>query len=208
MDFDELKNKIYNEFSYDLNGCDTEIKVMAFICQSAVQEKLSALQETVETQTKRFDEIVQSLLEGLKSGTNILSTHLDSKQSQITADFESQYNATLKKLEQEVTLVARTAVANEFSHHGVKLNKQLIAVINEFKSVTEDTKYKSQSISKSLTKVISRTGLFAMLGAIWGSATTFITMLLLQNQGIINLPLNISLDAKAVADNILSVIGH
>lgn len=206
MDFEEIKKNVYNEFNYDLNGCDTEIKVMAFICQLAVQEKLTALQETVESQTNKFEEIVQTLLVGLKSGTNILATHLDSKQAKITLDFDHQFNEMLKKLENEIELVARKAVANEFNKNGLKLNTQLISVINEFKSVTEDTKYKSQSISKSLTKVISRTGLFSMLGAIFGSVTTFISMLLLQNYGFINIPFTINLDSRSVASYIIDAI--
>lgn len=203
LKFDKLKVDVYEEFGYDLAGCEQEIMVMAYVCQAACDARFKNTQEIISNSLTQFNIVSDTFNLGFKSGIDVLVTHLENQQTLIGEKTKDVFESQKSKVEKELLLSARKALTQVFEENGVTLNSRLSTVINELQTVSDETKHKSQSVANTLKGIALKISIYSFSAAAIATSLTFILLLLLQNSGVINIPLQINLNAKSVADYII-----
>lgn len=208
LDFKKIKNDVFEEFDYDLNGCDVEIKVIAYICQYAVGLRLKEFSETSANNVQSLVTLKDDFQAAMKSAIGILAAQIDKNQIILKSQADGEFSRLKAQLEEQVYLTAHNSIKQSFAKEGLTLNDQLSQVITQFKDATEDTQYKTASVAKSLGKVMSRTMLFVGATALCSTILSLLFFIGLQNAGWLHVPLEINLDAVAVGKYITNAMGR
>lgn len=203
LKFDKLKLDVYEEFGYDLSGCEQEVMVMAFVCQAACDARFKNTQEIISNSLSQFTSVSDSFNIAFKAGIDVLVTHLENQQVLIGEKTNELFESQKSQIEKDLLLAARKALTQVFEENGVTLNARLSTVIEDLRTVSDETKHKSLSVANTLKGIALKIYIYCFGAAIFATSLTFILLLVLQNSGIVNIPLQINLNARSVADYII-----
>lgn len=112
----------------------------------------------------------------------------------------------LKQAQQELENMAARILKNELSKNGLTLNQQLNSTIKALSGASDEAINNAEMVGQRVKKSLSGTLFRLFLLPMAGTLTAVLLILILQSVGILSLPVQVHIDAGAMADQLKSVL--
>lgn len=211
--FDLFCEEIYKEFKIDVRGGESEYKILGYMVYTAVKkayaENTTRMEETekkISSFLLQFDELGTGVRKALISSVQLIADALDKKYESI-ASLKDEVQADIhRETQQEMEKLAGRILKQELSKNGLTLNQQLNSTIKALSGASEEAINNAEMVGQKVKKTLTGTFLRLFLLPMLGTLTAVLLILLLQSVGIISLPVQVHIDAGALATQLRSVM--
>lgn len=208
--YDEFCDEVYKLFKIDVKGGEGEYRIIGYMIFVAVQkayatetEKLESISTVIDQKVTQFDEISAGTRQGMMTSVKMLSEILDKKHLELTELDKFVYKSLRERIETEMSSIAARILKDALSKNGLSLNDQLNSTIKELSTVSENAVRNTNTMANGVKKVLSSTTLRLLGLPFLGAFASILVVLLLQNIGLIALPIQVNIDAAAFAHQIM-----
>lgn len=211
--FDLFCEEIYKEFKIDVRGGESEYKILGYMVYTAVKkayaENTTRMEETekkISSFLLQFDELGTGVRKALISSVQLIADALDKKYESI-ASLKDEVQADIhRETQQEMEKLAGRILKQELSKNGLTLNQQLNSTIKALSGASEEAINNAEMVGQKVKKTLTGTFLRLFLMPMLGTLSAILLILLLQSVGIISLPVQVNIDAGALATQLRSVM--
>lgn len=211
--FDTFCEEIYKEFKIDVRGGESEYKILGYMIYTAVKkaydENTSRMEETeakISSFLLQFDELGTGVRKALISSVQLIADALDKKYESISSLKEEVQVDIIRETKQEMEKLAGRILKQELSKNGLTLNQQLNSTIKALSGASDVAINNAEMVGQKVKKTLSGTFLRLFLMPMMGTLTAVLLILLLQSAGIISLPVQVHIDAGALATQLRSAM--
>lgn len=211
--FDLFCEEIYKEFKIDVRGGESEYKILGYMVYTAVkkayEENTTRMEETekkINSFLLQFDELGSGVRKALISSVQLIADALDKKYESIGHLKDEVQADVLKQAQQELENMAARILKNELSKNGLTLNQQLNSTIKALSGASDEAINNAEMVGQRVKKSLSGTLFRLFLLPMAGTLTAVLLILILQSVGILSLPVQVHIDAGAMADQLKSVM--
>lgn len=211
--FDLFCEEIYKEFKIDVRGGESEYKILGYMVYTAVrkayEENTTRMEETekkINSFLLQFDELSSGVRKALISSVQLIADALDKKYESIGHLKDEVQADVLKQAQQELENMAARILKNELSKNGLTLNQQLNSTIKALSGASDEAINNAEMVGQRVKKSLSGTLFRLFLLPMAGTLTAVLLILILQSVGILSLPVQVHIDAGAMADQLKSVL--
>jgi hypothetical protein len=211
--FDSFCEQVYKKFKYDVQGGEAEYKVLGYMIYIAVKEaNEDNLQRMEETEKKiqsfllQFDELSTGVRKALISSVQLIADALDKKYESIGLLKDEVQKDIVTAAETDLRAIAGRILKDELSKNGLTLNQQLNSTIKSLSGASDDAISKAEVVGQKIKKTLSGSLLRLFILPLFGTLSAVLLILILQSIGVISLPVQVHIDAAALASQLNSVL--
>lgn len=211
--FDLFCEEIYKEFKIDVRGGEDEYKILGYMVYTAVKkayaENTTRMEETekkISSFLLQFDELGTGVRKALISSVQLIADALDKKYESISSLKDEVQADIHRETQLEMEKLAGRILRQELSKNGLTLNQQLNSTIKALSGASEEAISNAEMVGQKVKKTLAGTFLRLFLMPMLGTLSAVLLILLLQSMGIISLPIQVHIDAGALATQLRSVM--
>ncbi|HCR1912216.1 TPA: hypothetical protein ONC18_005025 [Enterobacter kobei] len=211
--FDLFCEEIYKEFKIDVRGGESEYKILGYMVYTAVKkaydENTTRMEETekkINSFLLQFDELGTGVRKALISSVQLIADALDKKYESIGHLKDEVQADVLKQAQHELENMAARILKNELSKNGLTLNQQLNSTIKALSGASDEAINNAEMVGQRVKKSLSGTLFRLFLLPMAGTLTAILLILILQSVGVLSLPVQVHIDAGALAAQLKSVM--